>query len=120
MRRRSPALPGALLTALAACAIGAVTTPIRVEALIDCDDPALKKLVLPDPNDPNNPGAAGWTRKTALKGTPPNPIGSVPELASGDQSAGVAKGTAQLFTQQVGGVKCFYLRRQIDGATANG
>lgn len=106
--------------------LGLIATPSRVAALIDCSDPALQNLTLPGPGAPG-----GWTEKTPpLKGIPPNPAGSTPEIAAGDQNGGVARGTAQLFTRQVatqaGSVQCFYLRREfmswkgLPRGTANG
>lgn len=93
--------------------MGVLVTPSRVEAAISCDSTTLQNLTLPDPDDPNDPTADGWTKKTKLNGIPPNPKGSVPEIADEDQNAGVARGTAQLFTQQVDAdVTCYYLRRE--------
>jgi hypothetical protein len=94
-----------------------IATPVRVEALVDCSAAALQNLQLPDPADP---AASGWTATGAtLKGIPPNPAGSVPEIASGDQNDGPARGTAKLFTKQIGNVKCFYLRREAVTATGD-
>ena len=114
-----------VLLASSTLALATLSTPGRVEALINCNDPALQSQALPDPSDPS-PTPLGWTKQPQLKGIPPNLPGSVPEIAAGDQNKGEARGTAQLFIKQIGSVRCFYLRREFltksgsPNGTANG
>jgi hypothetical protein len=85
-------------------------------ALADCSQQALQDTKLPAPGTPGpppTPPTNGWTAVgEKLMGMPPK-VGGLPEIAAGDHNDGPARGTAQLFTKQVGGLTCFYLRREF-------
>ena len=114
----------ALFVTLTALAMGVVALPSSAVAL-DCDAAAFQDIEIPNPA---SPGLTGWDPVGGpLLGTPPLPLESTPQLASGDHNVGVAEGQAELFVQEVNGALCLYLRRSFldeitkeHAGTANG